>query len=276
MSYFAPDSLTDALSHLAGEPGQIVAGGTDVYPARGRRPAADRYLDVTRIAGFAEVSHGQEGTRFGAAVTWSDVVRADLPPVFDGLKAAAKEVGSIQIQNAGTLAGNICNASPAADGVPALMTLDAQVEIASAARGVRRVPLEAFLTGVRRTALEADELVTAIWIPAQPDGMRGAFEKLGARRYLVISICMTAAAVAVDAQGRIFDARIAVGACSAVAQRLRQLEQDVIGLSPDAVTVTETHLAPLFPIDDVRGAASYRLDAVGAQIVRAIRAAGTR
>lgn len=276
MGYFAPDSLTDALSLLADQPGQVVAGGTDVYPAQGQAPAAKRYLDVTRISGFGEISHGSNGTRFGAAVTWSDVIRQDLPPAFDGLKAAAKEVGSIQIQNAGTLAGNICNASPAADGVPALMALDAQVEIASALRGPRQVPLEAFVTGVRQTVLQADELVTAIWVPAQPVAMRAAFEKLGARRYLVISICMTAANIAVDDQGQISDARIAVGACSPVAQRLRQLERDLIGVAPADVAVTDNHIDPLSPIDDVRGDASYRLDTVRTQIIRAIRRAGAR
>ena len=276
MGYFAPDTVSDALRHLADGSAQIVAGGTDVYPARGRAPAAKRYLDVTSIAGFSEISHGPDGTRFGAAVTWSDIVRADLPPVFDGLKAAAKEVGSVQIQNAGTLAGNICNASPAADGMPTLLALDAQVEIASALRGPRHVPLAAIVTDVRQTVLEEDELVIAICIPALPPGMTAAFEKLGARRYLVISICMTSANVLLDDRGAISEVRVAVGACSPVAQRLHQLERELVGVRPGAVTVTAAHLSPLSPIDDVRGDASYRSDAVRAQIVRAIQRAGTR
>ena len=229
---------------------------------------------MTRISGLRDISQNDEGIRIGAAATWTDVIRADLPPEFDALKQAAREVGSVQIQNAGTIAGNLCNASPAADGVPPLLALDASVELESKNRGSRRMPLSEFITGVRETALVDDELMTAILIPTPPVEMMSAFEKLGSRRYLVISITMTAALVSCDNTGKITDARLAVGACSPVAQRLPHLETSLLGQSPETVTIDPAHLSRLAPIDDVRGSMDFRFDVVSAQIARAIKRAG--
>jgi CO/xanthine dehydrogenase FAD-binding subunit len=199
----------------------------------------------------------------GATTTWSELLAADLPPLFDGLKQAARQVGGRQIQNAGTLAGNLCNASPAADGVPPLLALDAEVELASRA-ATRRLPLAQFITGNRCTALAADELLVAIHVPQPRYEARSAFLKLGARRYLVISIVM-ASAVLESVAGHVHAARIAVGACSAVAQRLPSLEAALVGARLDAGLldrVERAHLSPLRPIDDVRGSAGYRSEAV--------------
>lgn len=275
LTYLIPTELNSALKSLAKAGNKIVAGGTDVYPAlkQGQTPA--RFLDVTRIKELSGVSATQTGLRIGAAVTWSEIVKTDLPASFDGLKQSAREVGSLQIQNAGTIAGNLCNASPAADGVPPLLTLDAMVELASAARGARMVPLQDFILGVRKTALAVDEMVTAIHIPTPPKGAGSAFEKLGSRKYLVISITMTAAVIKCDAQGAITHARVAVGACSPVAQRLTQLEADLIGKKPSEVEIDAAHLNVLSPIDDVRGSGSYRLDIVREQCRRAIQKATT-
>jgi len=258
---------------LARTGGRIVAGGTDVYPSAKQGNHPDAYLDVTAIAGLADIAHGPQGTRIGATATWSQLVRTDLPPAFDCLKQAAREVGSVQIQNAGTLAGNLCNASPAADGVPPLLALDAEVELSSATRGNRRLALADFIRDVRRTARRDDELLTAIIVPPSPPTARSAFEKLGSRRYLVISITMCAAVIACDAEGRIADARIAVGACSPVALRLSDLERDLIGRTVGQIEVLPHHLNALSPIDDVRGSGSYRLHVVAEQCRRAIRRA---
>lgn len=276
MAYHTPLDLVSALDALRMHRHRIVAGGTDLYPAmqQGQIPAS--FLDLTRISGLDAIVHDATGTRIGAAVTWSALVRATLPPAFDGLKQAAREVGSLQIQNAGTIIGNICNASPAADGVPPLLALQGQVEMASAARGRRVMPLAEFIRGVRQTALAHDEMVTALHIPPQPDGAGSAFEKLGSRKYLVISIAMTAANVTLDPQGRIAAATVAVGACSAVARRLPLLEQALIGQIPDQIEVLAEHLAPLAPIDDVRGSGSYRLDVVQAQCKRAVLRAASQ
>ncbi len=251
----------------------IVAGGTDFFPAQGRRPIHHDVLDLTRVTALGGIAWtSPDSLRIGATATWTDVLRADLPPAFDGLKAAAREVGSVQIQNAGTVAGNLCNASPAADGVPPLLTLDAEVELAGA-EGPRRLALSDFLKGPRQTALHPDEIMVALHIPRPPDHVTSAFGKLGARRYLVISITMTAVVIGLDAAGRIDVARIAVGACSPVAQRLTDLERDLIGVTPSEVTITPRHLASLAPISDVRADDVYRLEAVPAQIHRAIHRA---
>lgn len=273
MSYSSPTDLISALQLAATPDLTVIAGGTDVYPAsvQGRPPS--QVLDVTRVTEFTKITHTSDHVRIGAAVTWTQLIKSNLPPAFDALKQAAREVGSVQIQNAGTIAGNLCNASPAADGVPPLLTLDASVEIASHARGSRITPLNHFIKGVRVTALEPDELVTAILVPHPDPKAMSAFEKLGSRKYLVISITMTAAQILCDADGCIAHARIAVGACSAVAQRLPELENELIGLTRHEVAVNPDHLAPLTPIDDIRGSAEFRLDVVAEQCARAIKRA---
>ncbi|GLQ26628.1 xanthine dehydrogenase [Sulfitobacter pacificus] len=271
--YVRPSDLETALS-LASQPNQgVIAGGTDVFPASQQGQRFQNLLDLTAVRELAGITLSESGIRIGAAARWRDVIDADLPAAFDGLKQAARQVGSVQIQNSATVAGNLCNASPAADGVPPLLTLDASVEVASAARGIRRLPLDAFILGVRQTALQPDEIMTAIMVPTPPENAGSSFEKLGSRTYLVISIAMVAALVFKDAGGRITFARIAVGACSPVAQRLRRLEVSCIGKRPEEISVTADHLADLTPIDDVRGSAAYRLDAVAELCQRAVKGA---
>jgi len=274
--YARPRTIEEATRAMAAEGALAVSGGTDVYPAHVGRPLARPMVDLSRVEGLRGIIATSDGVRFGAATTWTDILRAELPPAFDGLKAAAREVGSVQIQNRGTIAGNLCNASPAADGVPPLLSLDASVELASPA-GRRVLPLAAFITGYRRTALLPGEIVTAVLVPKPSPSARSAFVKLGARRYLVISILMAAAVVETDAQGRILRAAVAVGAASPVAQRLPGLEADLRGVSgrPSAI-VTSRHLAGLSPIDDVRATADYRLEAALSAIGEALDlAAGT-
>lgn len=260
--YLRPSRLDEALEALM-RPHTVLAGGTDFYPARVGRAIDENVLDISGIYALRGISASASGWRLGATTTWSELAEADLPALFDGLKQAAREVGGRQIQNAGTLAGNLCNASPAADGVPPLLALDAEVELAGHA-GTRRMPLSQFITGNRRTVLSPGELLVALHVPKPAHAARSAFLKLGARRYLVISIAMAAATVEIEGD-RIVAARIAIGACSAVAQRLPALEAALAGVTLDArlgALVTEDHLAPLAPIDDVRGSAGYRRDAV--------------
>jgi CO/xanthine dehydrogenase FAD-binding subunit len=212
--------------------------------------------------------------RIGGLTTWSEVIRAPLPRCFDALKAAAKEVGSVQIQNRGTVAGNLCNASPAADGVPPLLALDAEVEMASSA-GRRRLSLAQFLVGNRKTLRRADEILAAVLVPRRLENAASVFMKLGARRYLVISISMVAVVLLADEAGRVAEARVAVGSCSAKAQRLQDLEADLVGLLATAGiggAVTADHLKNLSPIDDVRATAAYRQDASLTLVKRALEA----
>ena len=257
--YLRPERLEEALDALGAGGWIPLAGGTDFYPARVGRPIDDDVLDLSLVAGLRGIAEGEAGWRIGAATTWTDLILADLPPLFDGLRAAAREVGGWQVQNAGTIAGNLCNASPAADGAPPLLSLDARVELASRA-GPRSLPLADFILGNRRTARRPDELVTALFVPRPAREARSGFLKLGARRYLVISIVMAAGVVELEG-GRVAAARIAVGACADRALRLPALEAALIGQPPGAVRPAPEHLAPLAPIDDCRGPAEYRRDA---------------
>src|SRR5882724_6351226 len=143
--YLRPTLLRDALAALAERPFIPLAGGTDYYPSRVGKPLDDDILDLTAIGELRGVQRRDGHWRIPALVTWSELIGDDrLPALFDGLKRAAREVGGVQIQNAGTLCGNLGNASPAADGVPNLLVLDAAVELASQ-RGTRRLAIDAFI-----------------------------------------------------------------------------------------------------------------------------------
>jgi CO/xanthine dehydrogenase FAD-binding subunit len=272
-SYLRPTELNEALAALAAGPRIILAGGTDYYPARVGQPLDDDLLDITALPDLRRVS--DEGThwRIPALATWTDLLETPLPPLFDGLKLAAREVGGVQIQNAGTLCGNLCNASPAADGTPNLLALDASVELSSA-RETRRLPVAQFVTGSRAILRRPEEMITAIIVPKPKHAARSTFLKLGARKYLVISIVMVAVVMEVADGSTVASARIAVGSCSAVAQRLAGLEAALAGRRLDASLADlaqPEHLAPLSPIDDVRGAAAYRREAALTLVKRAIR-----
>ena len=275
--YLRPTRVEDALRALAGSPLSVLAGGTDFYPARVGRPVREDILDITDLSPLRGIVHEGQGWRIGALTTWTDLIDHPLPAAFQGLKLAAREVGGHQIQNAATVAGNLCNASPAADGIPPLMALAAEVELASL-QGVRRVPLADFVTGNRSTARRSDELVSAVLVPSHGARSRSAFLKLGARRYLVISIVMVAVTFNVSEDGMIVRAGVAVGACSPTARPIPALEARLVGrpLSSDlADLVRPSDLSVLTPISDVRATADYRLDAALTLIRRALREAGS-
>jgi CO/xanthine dehydrogenase FAD-binding subunit len=272
--YVRPHSLDEALNALASGKLSILAGGTDFYPARVGRAVDEDVLDITAIDELRGIQEGEQGFRIGALTTWSEIVATALPRYFDCLKLAAREVGGAQIQNAGTVGGNLCNASPAADGVPPLLSLGAEVELARA-DGRRVVPLGEFITGNRRTRRAPGELLAAILVPRWGASARSHFLKLGARRYLVISIAMVSAVVETDARGAITRCAVAVGSCSNVARRLPELERDLRGAALDAQLpdlVRAGHLATLAPITDARGTAGYRLDAARVLVRRALGA----
>ncbi len=272
--YSRPRTLDEALHVLTRQGGQILSGGTDFFPALGDRPAPDRVVDISGVSEIKGIAFEANYIRIGGLTTWSEVVAAPLPRCFDALKSAAREIGGIQIQNRGTIAGNLCNASPAADGVPPLLALDAEVELVSAS-GKRRVPLADFIVGNRKTLRRPEEILASVIIPRGLDDAASTFLKLGARRYLVISIAMVAAVVKVDNTSRVAEARVAVGSCSVTAQRLTALEGALVGTPARTglgATVLAGHLAQLSPIDDVRATAIYRNQAALTLVGRALDA----
>ncbi len=269
--------LAGALQRLADGRWTPLAGGTDFYPAHVGRPVRERVLDLSAVDELRGIraTRADDATtqwRIGALTTWSQLARAPLGAPWFALHQAAREVGGLQVQNQATIGGNLCNASPAADGIPALLALDAQVELASV-RGRRTLALREFVLGNRRTALAPDELLVAVTLPRHSPRARSLFLKLGHRRYLVISIVMVAAAVDFGEGERLSHCALAVGACSAAAVRLPLLESRLLGTPRDLLAqrfdylLDDEALAPLAPIDDVRGTAAFRRHAA-AQLLR--------
>jgi len=267
VAYFRPQTIDEALEIRAAREVLILAGGTDVYPAKAARAGwgdmrHPDVMDISAINGLRGISEERDKLRFGAMTTWTDLRHAALRPAFTCYQVAAHLVGGAQVQNRGTLVGNICTASPAGDGIPCLMTLDADVELRSAS-GLRVMPIGEFFLGYRKTVVRPDEIVTALLIPRPHESARGQFLKLGARKYLVISIVMGSAVLTAGEDGLIIGARVAVGACTPVARRLSELESALVGRSVDeaAEVVEARHLESLAPIDDVRASAAFRQSA---------------
>jgi CO/xanthine dehydrogenase FAD-binding subunit len=276
-TYYRPTTIEDALSVLSSSTAAIIAAGcTDLFPLTSAPQMTGHVLDVTGIRDMRGITDMGDVRRIGGATTWSDIIRADLPPSYDMLKLAAREIGSIQIQNVGTIAGNLCNASPAADSIPCLLALDASVELTSTA-GRRQMLLSEFLLGPRKTMRQPDEIMTAIIIPKSSEAGISSFRKLGTRKYLIISIVMAAARIDIT-DNHITQAALSLGSCSPVAVRLNKVEQALTGTSlDDASRLTAADLvaatdveAVINPIDDVRGSANYRIQAATTLLYEAI------
>lgn len=260
MVWLQPESLDEALAVLQHDNAIIIAGGTDIYPAHVERPLSGPLVDISQIAELAGIIKKPDHWRIGAGVTWSQLINTPLPPAFDALKQAGREVGSLQIQNRATIIGNICNASPAADGIPPLVVLDADIELASQ-KAKRTIALKDFITGNRQTQMRSDEVVTAVIVPAHAVKGQSAFSKLGARKHLVISIAMVAARLVSGPDETVSSLAVSVGSCAPTPQRLAALEQQATGCPlnnlPDLPQ--PIHFAGLSPISDVRASAEYRL-----------------
>ena len=279
MDYRRAADLKDAVSLRQQMGYPFVAGGTDIYPAIENGIRFSGLIDVSKVDALGgKIRCEGNDWIIPALATWTDVVEADLPAQFNSLKQAASEVGGRQIQNTGTVAGNICNASPAADGIPALMAMDAKVVIAGPA-DEREVLLEQFVLGNRKTDLNEGEILCAVKVPARGDRTASAFRKLGARRYLVISIVMAAATLECDAAGKITYAGISIGACAARALRLPDWEAALRGRQIgdlETVEMTPAFLSPLTPMDDIRGSGEYRKHAAGVLVREALVNAAAR
>jgi CO/xanthine dehydrogenase FAD-binding subunit len=271
-AYLRPKTLSEALHALADSGGVPLSGGTDFFPALGDRPVTYPVVDISAISELKGIHFGPDRIEIGGRATWSEIQSEKLPSGFDGLKAAAREIGGVQIQNVGTIAGNLCNASPAADGVPSLLALGAELTLLSSL-GTRTLPLSEFIVGNRKTVRQPGEILTRISISRRLENSVSTFLKLGARRYLVISIAMVAVNLLLDENKRIQEARVAVGACSVKALRLTDLEHALTGevLQPGVGrAIKPAHLEQLAPIDDVRATAAYRMDAAHTLVIRAL------
>jgi CO/xanthine dehydrogenase FAD-binding subunit len=258
MEFLSPGSLEEALDLRAAHPEAVaIQGGTDVMVElnfdRLRPPAI---LDLGAVGELRGWRADGDELVLGAALTYAEVERGALAVALPALAEAARTVGSPQIRNRGTVGGNLATASPAGDALPPLLVEGARVELASAA-GVRFLPLEEFLLGVKRTALAPDELVVSVRV--RPSRSPQTFMKVGPRNAMVISVCSLALAVDRE-RGEI---RAAFGSAAPVATLVRSTlaDRDVF---PERLAEAAR------PIDDVRGTAAYRRHALAVLARRAL------
>lgn len=276
--YIQPDSVDEVLSILREkqESARVVAGATDLILEleRGVRAGIDCLVDVTRIPGLDRVRMDDDGiVHLGPLVTHNDCVASSL--VRDRaypLARAAWEVGAPQIRNRGTVAGNLITASPANDTITPLIALGASVTLASQG-GRRTVPLAEFYTGVRRTVMEADELLLDIAFHGLSGEERGTFVKLALRRAQAISLVNVAIVLRTRA-GVVESAAIALGAVAPTIIRAPEAEAFLIGKTltdGELVTASELTMAASRPIDDIRSSAAYRREMVKVVTARGLR-----
>jgi CO/xanthine dehydrogenase FAD-binding subunit len=274
VDFLQPRTWAEALQAKAGQPGAVpVAGGTDLMVELNfdkHRP--DALLDLNRVDDLARWWTDGGRVRLGAGVTYARVID-ELGAVLPGLAMASRTIGSPQIRNRGTVGGNLGTASPAGDAHPALLAAEADVEIASV-RGVRRVPVARFYTGVKRNVLQPDELIAAVWItpPSGPE----QFSKIGTRNAMVISVA--AFGLALHSNRRTVGTGI--GSAAPTPRRADDAEQFIAArLDWDARSALDPDLAREFgervraaaaPIDDVRGSAAYRLHSLSVMARRTL------
>ena len=274
MDFLQPRTWAEALQAKAEQPGAVpVAGGTDLMVELNfdkHRP--DALLDLNRVDDLARWWTDGGRVRLGAGVTYARVID-ELGAVLPGLAMASRTIGSPQIRNRGTVGGNLGTASPAGDAHPALLAAEADVEIASV-RGVRRVPVARFYTGVKRNVLEPDELLAAVWItpPSGPE----QFSKIGTRNAMVISVAAFGLALHPDRR----TVGTGIGSAAPTPRRADDAEQFVAArLDWDARSTLDPDLAREFgervraaaaPIDDVRGSAAYRLHSLSVMARRTL------
>lgn len=263
-----PADLNEALDALASIPGLApLAGGTDlmVYLESGvLKPCT--FLNLQTIQDLQRRPAINGALTLGALATFRDarvtpVIRDTCPM----LAAAAAEVGVLAIQSRGTWAGNIANASPAADGVPALMAYDAEIELTSRL-GCRTVALAGFYTGYKQMDRRPDELITAIRVPLPAPGWREYFRKVGARRYQAISKTLLAGRALMGGNGEVKDIRLVFASIAPFTLRAFRTEEVIRGreLTPDAIRNALAALQDeISPIDDIRSSAAYRRRVTG-------------
>ena len=257
-----------------------LAGGTDllVYLNANAHPGL-RFIDLWDLPELGGIRVGRQAVRFGALTTFSAIrehplLRRRLP----ALVAAAAEVGGRQIQNRATLGGNIANASPAGDSLPALMALEAIVH-ARSVRGERAIPFATLYRGYRDLALAPDELITAVTVPSPPARSRQFFRKVGTRRAQSISKVVMAGVLRLDRHGRVDHVRLAWGSVAPVTLRSAGAEAALAGAVPSPAVSARARAAlmkDIAPIDDIRSDREYRLDVAGNLLEQFLRATDPR
>ena len=267
-AYLAPITLAQALVlHDAHPQARWLAGGTDLLVHLRQIPATTKppiLIDISRVPEMHGIHVDAGGLHIGAGNSFAHIAASPLVAAYaPALQQAALTVGGPAIRNMGTLGGNLCSASPAADSLPPLVMLDAQVELSSAS-GTRRLAVADFVTGPRQTQLAADELLTRVSLPLRPELNTQRFVKIGLRQSLAIAVASFAGMLVCDADGCITEARFAWGSVGPVVQRFPEIEalltgQTAASLPPDLLAqVLQKVRTSVQPVEDLRASADYR------------------
>lgn len=262
-TYLIPQTLKEALDQLDAncENARIIAGGTDLIVALEKQDAfVPTVIDISGIPELSRIVVEENQIKIGAGVTLSEIEKS---PVIQKhapfLVTAIRTIGSVQIRNLATLVGNIGNASPAADGVLSLLTLNSRVSLVNKT-GEREIPLSSFLIGPGRTALNPGEIIQQVSFPLPVDGVLGSFQKLGLRKAMHIAVT-NVSVVAQVVDEIVVDARIALGAVGPTAVRVAPAERAMVGqpINPTVIDeVCELCVQNSSPIDDIRASFAYR------------------
>ena len=279
--YEMPRSVAEAVRLMAADSGaRVLAGGTDLlvqFRAGVRQPSA--FVDVKRIPELMSITIDGQGLRLGAAAPAALVFEhAELRRLWPGLAESVALIGSTQIQGRGSVGGNLCNASPAADTTCALIANRAQCVIAGP-NGERTVPVDAFCVGPGRTVLQPGELLVAVHVPRPAARTADAYLRLIPRTEMDIAVAGAAVSVTLDAAGACTAARVAIGAVAPTALRVPDAEQALVGSSLDEASLKRAAAAATAaarPIDDKRGTAAYRRTVAGVLTRRAAAIAAQR
>lgn len=281
-AYARPESLDEALATLADHAphARPLAGGTDLLlEMRDALAGPDILVDIGRVAALEGIEADKTGLRIGSCTSHTDLARDRLIAKYAAAMIdAALSTGGVQIQNRGTIGGNLCNAVPSLDGAPVLLALDAVAHIGSV-RGRRDVPLTEFFAGPRRTVLEPDELLLEVIIPPEMLGRPVAFWKFGLRKGQALALVNAAASFSVRDGGRLSDPRVVLGAVAPTVIRAHTAEAFLAPLeSGDEYKASLEQAADLAvgdasPIDDFRSSAAYRRDLIRVGTMRALNAA---
>ena len=277
-TYINATSIEETLQTLKdkGERARIVAGGTDLILEleRGVRNGVDTLIDISRIPDLGQITIDKDGIiQLGALVTHNHCVNSKIIREYAyPLARAAWEVGAPQIRNRGTVAGNLITASPANDTITPLMALNATVSLQSL-NGIRKIPLQNFYTGVRKTVMQPDEMLVAISFPAMKRSQRGIFIKLALRRAQAISLVNTAIILNIQAD-TIQSASITLGAVAPTIIHAREAEEYLEGKQLSDEVIEEAARLTMNaskPIDDIRSSAAYRREMVRVCAKRGLR-----
>jgi xanthine dehydrogenase iron-sulfur cluster and FAD-binding subunit A len=276
--FHSVSSVSEVLQLLAekGAAARLIAGGTDILleMERHQRPGVDTLIDISRIPDLDTITTHGDSIRLGALITHNHVVGSALTQTRAlPLAQACWEVGAPQIRNRGTVAGNVVTASPANDTITPLWALGAMITLTSL-NGERTVPISEFYTGVRRSVMRPDEMLTALTFPAMANNERGIFLKLGLRRAQAIAVVNVA--VILTFNGNVITkARITLGSVAPTIINAPVAEAYLVNktLNPDSIAETARLAAATpSPIDDIRATATYRGDMVNVLVTRALRA----